>query len=305
MDYQTPRATMGSVLALAGRQHGVVSRAQLLALGMSAQAIKYRVARGRLFPIFPGVYAVGTPHVTREGRWMAAVLACGEGAVLSHASAATLWGLREATAGPIEVTVPARRTVRRRDILVHRAAILEPVDLCLESDIPVTTAIRTIVDTASTMTPDEIAATISRADARDLVKTPSLRAGLARFPHQQPGVAKVRAVLDAATFALTDSQLERRFIPLARRAGLPMPLTGKWVNGFKVDFYWPDLGLVVETDGLRYHRSPTQQARDRRRDQAHTAAGLTQLRFTHDQIAHRPAEVEAILTVTAARLRSR
>jgi len=103
---------------------------------------------------------------------------------------------------------------------------------------------------------------------------------------------------------LTDSELERRLLPIARRAGLPQPETGVRVNGFKVDFFWPGLGLVVETDGLRYHRTPAQQAKDRVRDQSHAAAGLTSLRFTYDQVAHQPGRVEATLRTVAGRLSS-
>lgn len=110
--------------------------------------------------------------------------------------------------------------------------------------------------------------------------------------------------LDRGIFRLTDSELERRLIPLARAAGLPLPLTGQIVNGFRVDFYWPGLDLVVETDGLRYHRTPSQQARDRVRDQAHAAAGTTALRFTFGQVRDDPAHVRATLMQTAARLRS-
>jgi very-short-patch-repair endonuclease len=105
----------------------------------------------------------------------------------------------------------------------------------------------------------------------------------------------LRDLLRRDVFALTESELERRFLPIARRAGLPPPRTQAHLNGFRVDFFWPDLGLVVETDGLRYHRTPAQQARDRRRDQVHAAAGLTPLRFTHHQVAHEARSVEATL----------
>lgn len=109
-------------------------------------------------------------------------------------------------------------------------------------------------------------------------------------------------MLDRRTFTLTRSQLERRFLPIAREAGLPKPQTCTRVNGFEVDFYWPDLKLVVETDGLRYHRTPSQQSRDRLRDQAHTAAGLTQLRFTHEQVRDDPGHVRRMLAATTRRL---
>jgi len=118
-------------------------------------------------------------------------------------------------------------------------------------------------------------------------------------------VRRLRELLDQRTFRLTDSELERRFLRLVGDAGLPMPLTGKQLNGFKVDFYWPHLGLVVETDGLRYHRTPAQQARDRLRDQAHLAAGLTPLRFTHKQVRYEPGYVRLTLLAVADRLERR
>jgi hypothetical protein len=118
----------------------------------------------------------------------------------------------------------------------------------------------------------------------------------------QRGTGPLGAILDRSTFVLTDTELERYFLPIAARAGLAPPLTQKHVNGFRVDFYWPDLGLVVETDGLRYHRTAEQQFKDRLRDQAHTAAGLTPLRFTHWQVRYDPAHIEGTLSAVAHRL---
>jgi len=145
---------------------------------------------------------------------------------------------------------------------------------------------------------------VNEADKHNLVHPPGLRKALdARAG--EPGAAKLRAILDRRTFRLTKEELERRFLPLAQKAGLPIPLTGQWVNDFEVDFYWPDLGLVVESDGLRYHRTPAEQARDRLRDQAHTAAGLTQLRFTHEQVRYEADHVLSVLRATASRLAER
>lgn len=139
---------------------------------------------------------------------------------------------------------------------------------------------------------------INEADKYDLVTPPELRRGLAGYAGE-PGVRRLRTILDRRTFRLTREELERRFLPLAREVGLPVPLTKQWVNGFEVDFHWPDLGFVVETDGLRYHRTPSEQARDRLRDQTHTAAGLVNLRFTHEQVRYEPEHVRAILAGTA------
>ena len=161
--------------------------------------------------------------------------------------------------------------------------------------IPVTDVVHTLVDIAARLSEDTLEAAVNEADKHDLVHPEALRAAL-RHVGRRPGVAVLRRLLDRRTFTLTDSQLERLMLPLLRGAGLSDPLTGAWVNGFKVDFYWPDLGLVIETDGLRYHRTPAQQARDRLRDQAHAAAGLTVLRFTHGQVAFEPGHVDRTLT---------
>jgi very-short-patch-repair endonuclease len=246
-----------------------------------------------------GVYAVGRPQLTRHGRWMAAVLSCGPEAVLSHRSAAALWELA-AEGDAIEISVPARVRRRGPGLVVHRR------DLPLETPtrhcgIPVTDPACTLVDLAACIPRERVEAAVNEADRRDLVTPQQLHATLDDFARWR-GVAALRELLDRRTFRLTDSKLERRFLPLVRRAGLPAPLTRQHVNGFRVDFYWPDLGLVVETDGLRYHRTPTQQARDRVRDQAHTAAGLTQLRFTHAQVTYDPEYVAETLAAVARRL---
>jgi hypothetical protein len=168
-------------------------------------------------------------------------------------------------------------------------------------DLPITSAALTLVDLAARLDSRELEAAVHEADKLDLVAHHSLRRQIEDLP-RVPGLARLRRLLDRDTFVLTDSELERRFVPIAREAGLPVPLTGEHVNGFRVDFFWPALGLVVETDGLRYHRTPAQQARDRLRDQAHAAAGLTQLRFSHAQVRYEPAHVRATLAAVAARL---
>lgn len=144
---------------------------------------------------------------------------------------------------------------------------------------------------------------VNEADKRDLVDPETLLAALEDHGGQR-GVKRLRNLLDRGAFRLTDSELERRFLRLAAEAGLPPPLTGQHLNGYRVDFHWPDLGLVVETDGLRYHRTPAAQARDRRRDQAHAVAGLTPLRFTHAQVRFESDRVRQTLIAVARRLQS-
>jgi hypothetical protein len=280
---------------LVARQHGVVTRAQLLAHGLSAQAIKRRIANGRLHPVYRGVYSVGRPELSRLGRWMAAVLACGPSAVLSDTSAAALWEIGSETTRGIEVTIPAGSVRRRPGIIVHRRAAIEAT---AERGIPVTTVVATLSALATRFDTAGIERAINEADRRNLITPTALRAAI----DGDPRAAALRRVLDRRTFLLTDSELERLFPPIARAAGLPPPSTGDRLNGFKVDFYWPDLGLVVETDGLRYHRTPAEQARDRLRDQAHTAAGMTPLRFTHEQVAYEPDHVRATLAAVALKL---
>lgn len=301
MERAGSKPSAGEVWALAARQHGVVSRRQLLALGFHSDAIGHRIATGRLHPVARGVYAVGRPDLSRHGEWMAAVVACGPGAVLSHASAAELWRLRRRSGPAIHVSVPPHVVRARPGLSAHRRA-LGADDTTVRDGVPVTAVELTLVDIAPTVRRGELEAAINEADKHDLTDPEILRAALGRYA-RRPGVAVLRSVLDRQTFALTESELERRFLPLARAAGLPLPQTGRELNGFKVDFFWPELGLVVETDGLRYHRTPAQQARDRMRDQAHAAAGLTPLRFTHAQVRFDPRYVRATLAAIARRLR--
>jgi hypothetical protein len=185
------------------------------------------------------------------------------------------------------------------DLVVRRRRSVPSTDLTTHVGIPLSSPARTLLDLATRLSRKRLEAAVNAADKHDLISPPALRAYV-ESRGGQPGVPALRRLLDHDTFALTDSELERLFIPIATRAGLPKPATGAVVNGFKVDFYWPELGLIVETDGLRYHRTPSQQARDRLRDQAHAAAGMTTLRFTHSQVRFGGRHVEETLCRVAA-----
>jgi very-short-patch-repair endonuclease len=302
MAYPIHQTVAKAVWQLASAQHGVIALFQLLELGYTMSAINHRVAKGRLHPVRPGVYAVGRPDLTREGEWMAAVLSYGPHAVLSHGSAAALWTICKETERCIHVTALPQTDRRHAGIVAHRRSTLAVGDITRHNAIPVTTPIRTLVDLAVRLAPSELEAAVNQADKRDLVDPEQLRADLNTRKGQQ-GVRPLRILLDRRTFVLTDSELERRFLPIARRAGLGLPQTQVRLNGFKVDFFWPDLGLVVETDGLRYHRTPAQQARDRVRDQAHAAAGLAHVRFTHWQVRYDPTTVQDTLEAVARHAR--
>jgi very-short-patch-repair endonuclease len=231
---------------------------------------------------------------------MAAVLAGGEGARLGFDGAAAHWRIRDDRAGPIEISLPAERRVRVPGLIVHRAQGLA-ADLTTNQGIPLTTPVRTLIDLATRLRPRHLEAAVNEADQLDLVDPESLRRALDERAGQ-PGVPALRRLLDRATFTLTNSELERLFLPIARRAGLPKPETQVPLHGYRVDFHWPELGLVVETDGLRYHRTPAEQARDRRRDQTLTTHGFTVLRFTHAQVRYEPRRVERTLMAVAERL---
>jgi very-short-patch-repair endonuclease len=279
----------------------VVTRRQLLGLGLSRRAIQHRIARGRLHPVMRGVYAVGRPNLTRRGEWMAAVLSCGPGAMLSHGSAAALWGLGQEVGKEIEVSIITATDRRRPGIRIHRRPGIRADDRSEHSGIPVTSPVRTLVDQAARLRPLALERSVNEADKRDLVDPDELRMALPRYSRER-GVDALQTLLDRLTFRLSDSDLEIFFRPIARDAGLPPPETKQMVNGFEVDFFWPELGLVIETDGLRYHRTPSQQNRGLRRDQTHTAAGMTPLRFSHSQIKYEPDYVRSRLAPVALRL---
>lgn len=250
-----------------------------------------------------GVYAVGWPALNQKRRWMAAVLAGGKGAALSHRSAAALWDIGE-EGGRIVVSVRRRCELRRPGIRFHGRPSLALDDLVLRDDIPVTSPVQTLVDLATELDPIALERAVNDADKRDLIDPEALREDLPRFSGA-PGIRPLRHLLDKLFFRLSDSDLEIYFRRIVRAANLPMPLAKQRVNKFEVDFFWPDLGLVVETDGLRYHRTPSAQLRDARRDRAHVMAAMTPLRFTHYEVRYEPHGVSAALARTIAMLRKR
>jgi very-short-patch-repair endonuclease len=282
--------------ALVDRQHGVVSRRQLLEIGYTRREIEQRLHNGRLHHISHGVYAVGRRDLTPRGRWMAAVLVCGSDAALSHRSAAELWEIGYEQEGRIDVSIRRRSVVRRAGIKVRARPSLGAEAVVVRFGIPVTHPVQTLVDLATELKPMQLEREVNEADKHDLVDPEGLRRALGFEAYSgMPGARALRTMLDRHTFRLSDSDLEVLFRPLALAAGFLVPLTKHPVLGHETDFFFPDHDLIVETDGLRYHRTPAQQARAVRRDQVHVAAGFRVLRFTHWQIAHAADEVTEVL----------
>jgi very-short-patch-repair endonuclease len=275
--------------ALARAQYWVLTHGQIREAGLSAEAIRHRVATGRLHRIHRGVYGVGRPQLTQLGYWMAAVLACGDSGRSPGRPA-------ESSRSPSEPP----RTGATRAFAFAAGRLCPRRTVVTRHGIPVTSPVRTLLDLALALDRYGLEAAINEADKQDLIDPESLRVELADRAGQ-PGVRVLRRVLDRHTFRLTDTELERRFLRIVRRAGLPLPETQVWLGG-RVDFVWQDLGLVVETDGLRYHRTAISQTSDLRRDQGHAVAGRERLRFSHAQVRYEPAYVTEILTRVIQRL---
>jgi very-short-patch-repair endonuclease len=265
-----------------------------LALGYTRREIEHRLHTGRLHHISHGVYAVGRRELAPHGRWMAAVLACGDEAALSHRSAAELWGIGYEERGRIDVSIRRRTKIRRNGLKVRSRPSLPSQNTAARHGIPVTTPVQTLIDLATELRPLRLERAVNEADKLGLVDPETLRRALDGYVGV-PGIKKLATLLDRHTFRLSDSDLEIFFRPLALAAGFPVPLTKHWVLDYEADFWFPEHGLIVETDGLRYHRTPSQQARAVKRDQKHTAAGFRVLRFTHWQIAYEPDEVTDVL----------
>lgn len=260
----------GQVERLALRQHGVVSRRQLVGLGMTRSAIRHRLATARLVEVRHDVYSLGHVAVTRHGQWMAAVLTCAAGSVLGHASAACLWEIADGPTHPVHVIVPRTASARHGSIRVHRPVTF-PLGVTRRHGIPVTSPVQTLADLARTW----------KADALETAMAEAERLGLIRGGQRDRLLAGPRA----GHRLRTDSELERMFLRLVRRARLPLPETQVAINGHRVDFAWRSERLIVETDGLSYHRTGADQARDISRDRDHVAAGWRVLRFAYEEIA--------------------
>jgi hypothetical protein len=291
------------IARLADAQHGVVSIGQLVEQGLSADAVHKRAAAGRLHRVHHGVYAVGRARLDGCGRRMAAVLACGPGAVLSHRTAADALRLLPSGSAAIEVTIPTRSGRSRPGMTIHRSPCLRPDDCAKSDGIPCTSPARTLLDLADVVDAAGLARAIEAAERLRLFDGPEVEAVLARTGGRTAS-RRLRTALAAygGDPHPTRSELERRALELFERAGAPRPaintLIGTREGPLEVDFCWPDRRLIVEADGFEFHRTQAAFERDRRRDQLLRAAGWTPVRITWRQVNERPEEVIAAVRAT-------
>lgn len=266
---------------------------QLEALGFGGSAVRKRTEAGRLHRVHAGVYAVGHSLLTREGMFMAAVLACGEGAVLSHRSAADLWKLREDRRTRVDVTAPGRRGRSPKGIDAHRHGSLAGIDWTWVDGVPCTTVARTLLDLAAVLPLWELRKAVAEAEVRRLLDKAALRKLIKRSRGRR-GVARLRMVLDELDpqTKRTRSEMERMFLGMCARGGLPRPEVNVWldVGGRRLqpDFLWRDVHLIIEADGRRFHDTDSAFLNDRRREQRLQVAGWRVSRCTWWEIEREP-----------------
>jgi Transcriptional regulator, AbiEi antitoxin/REase_MTES_1575 len=285
---------------LAERQHGVVSLPQLQFLGLSARAVRDRVAAGRLIRIHRGVYAVGHGRLTLRGHWMAAVLAYGPRAVLSHRSAAALHGIRPDNRPKTDVTVPSPSARSRPGIVVHRSTTLQPADITTIDSIPCTSLARTLLDLTDDVDWTGVERAVSQADMLGIFDLSTVEEGLSRATGRHSAGVLQSVLAEYAGPTLTENELEARFLALCRAASLPKPEVNAWITlddgiAYKIDFLWRAERLAVETDGWRSHGTRQAFENDRRRDRRLRLAGWDVVRFTWRDVEREPGEVTAVL----------
>jgi predicted transcriptional regulator of viral defense system len=281
------------VAEVARRQHGLISAAQMQDLGMSQGTVGHRAQLGSLHRVHQGVYAVGHSLLSREARFMAAVLACGPGACLSHRSAAELWGIREDRREAVDVTAANRRGRAPKGVAAHRDRMLAPADRAERFGIPCTGVAKTLLDLAGVVPLGQLRRSIAEAEVLRLLDHRALRA-LMRRNRGRRGVARLRLLLDEVhpATARTRSELERLFLRMCSRASIPEPEVNVLLNAggrqYRPDFLWRDAGLIVEADSRRFHDTDSAFSSDRQREQRLQLAGWRVTRCTWEQVEREP-----------------
>ena len=265
----------------------------LRAAGLGEGAIRSRVRAGRLHPIHRGVFAIGHRRLSREGRWMAAVLALGDRAALSHVSAGALWELRPSSAVRIHVTVPTSAgRPSREGIVVHRSATLADDDVTTHDGIAVTSVARTLLDLAAMLTPPRLERAVERSLALRLFDLNAIEAVLATHATCR-GATTLKRIIREIHYepTLTRLELEARMLDLCATNDIQRPEVNVPIGDYVVDFLWPDATLIIETDGHRDHGTRTAFEDDRVRDGHLTMLGYRVVRVTYRRLTGRPAEI--------------
>ena len=294
---RTTNAPDAEIARIAFRQHGVVTLAQLRGAGLGAGGIDLRVHNGRLHRLHRGVFAVGHARISQEGRWLAAVLALGKGAVLSHVSAAALWGIRHSNSAYVHVTVPSPGgRQRRRGLVVHRSRTLAAQDVDEEQGIAVTCVPRTLLDLAGILTPTRLERAVERSLALRLFDLRAIEAVLVANP-RRTGATTLAGIIGEIHHepSLTRRELESLMLDLCDAHGIERPEVNVLVDGLEVDFLWRAQRVIVETDGREDHGTPTAFERDRERDERLTVLGYRVVRFSYRRVVRHPAHVAATL----------
>jgi very-short-patch-repair endonuclease len=273
-----------------------------MTIGLSRNALARRVESGRLHRIHKGVYAVGHRRLPSEGRWLAAVMACGRGAVLSHLDAAALWRVYKGEGARIHVTTTNRSGQAIPGLWIHRARRLDAEDVTVKAGIPVTTVARTLVDLTDLLGPDRILRAMREADFLRLLDLDALDAAVQRAHGRRRLKALKQALAHHRPGQIVRDELEHRFAEVVRAAGLPAPDTNVRVQTrrrrYTVDCLWREQRVAVELDGRAAHARAMAFEEDRARDAALSASGLRPLRFTWRRVTHEPDEVIAELEAT-------
>jgi very-short-patch-repair endonuclease len=282
---------------IAAEQHGLVTRPQLARLGIDDAGVRRRVRKGSLHRVHQGVYAVGHPNLTTEGRWAAAVLACGPGSALSHLDAAALWAIYDASGPRVHVLTSANRPVS--GICVHRARRLHRDDVTEHRGIPVTSVARTLVDLTDVLPEDRVLRAVREAEFRQLLDHDALNAAVERARTRRNIRSLRRALATHRPGQIVRDELEHRFLELIDTAGMRRPETNVKVKTrrrvYEIDCLWRQEGVAVELDGRAAHVRATAFEEDRERDAALSAMGLRPVRFTWRRVRKAGDEVAAEL----------
>jgi very-short-patch-repair endonuclease len=286
---------------LAARQHGVVAAWQLLRIGFTRKRIEHRLRVGRLHCLFRGVYAVGHPAVTHEGRWMAAVLAAGRGTLLSHRDAAALWEMADYTGPAIEVTVPGTGSREVAGLRIHRTRRLHPPDIASHRSIPATSPPRTLFDLAAVLAPRHLELALEEGLRSGVVSPDAVKEQVERNAGRG-GAPVLRDLLGGAPdgLARTKSRLEAQFLRFCGEEALPRPVVNTRVAGYEVDAHWPGTNVIVELDSWEFHRGRAAFERDRAKWAELTAAGYRVVVVTHRRLVQERSKLAATLRALLA-----